>query len=227
MATGVAHELNQPLTAISAMAEGILLRQSDGIFLDQDRLEDMMGHILEMVDRMVGIIQHLRVFSRDTSKEPDTQFSLNEVVNESLKMIRAQLVNRGISVELELDADLPNTVGNPRQLEQVCLHLLANARDALEQEAERQDSDWHKRIVIRTQRGEEAILEVEDNGSGIEPEIQARIFEPFFTTKEVDQGKGLGLSISYAIVQNHRGRIETTSRPGIETLFKVILPISG
>ena len=204
-----------------------MLRQSDGIFLDQDRLEDMMGHILEMVDRMVGIIQHLRVFSRDTSKEPDTQFSLNEVVNESLKMIRAQLVNRGISVELELDADLPNTVGNPRQLEQVCLHLLANARDALEQEAERQDSDWHKRIVIRTQRGEEAILEVEDNGSGIEPEIQARIFEPFFTTKEVDQGKGLGLSISYAIVQNHRGRIETTSRPGIETLFKVILPISG
>ena len=224
MAAGVAHELNQPLAAISATAEGIVLRQEQGIEVEAARLKEMMEHITAMVERMGEIIQHLRVFSRDTSQEQGSLFAINEVVDSSLKMIRTQLNSHGIALQLELEESRTVVRGHPHQVEQVLLNLLANARDALDECGE----GVERRILIRTRREPEdggwIVLEVEDNGAGMDAETRTRLFEPFFTTKDADKGTGLGMSISYAIVQNHHGRIGCQSQVGAGTTFEVALP---
>ena len=219
MAAGVAHELNQPLSAISTVAGDVDMRLGGGQEVEQGQLREMMRKILGMVDRMAGTIDHLRTFSRDMSEEPSVRFAINEVVHSSLQVIGTQLKNHGIEVALELVEGLPALNGQPQQVEQVLLNLLANARDALDEKG------GDKRISIRTRLGDEGVVvEVEDFGAGIEAEDLPRIFEPFFTTKDVDKGMGLGLAISYAIVRNHDGQIVCVSRPGEGTVFRVVLP---
>ena len=222
MAAGVAHELNQPLGAISALAGNVHLRLTQGRDVARERLEEMMRDVLSMVERMADTIGHLRIFSRDAADEPGALLSLNEVVHASLKVISAQLKNHGIALDLQLAEDLPPVYGHANQLEQVVLNLLANGRDALD---ERAASDG-KLLQVRTYRDEtdQLMLEVADNGTGIEAEHLARLFEPFFTTKEADRGTGLGLSISYAIVRNHDGHITCESRRGEGATFRVALP---
>ena len=136
-----------------------------------------------------------------------------------------------MQLDLDLAEELPPVWGHPHQMEQVFLNLLSNARDALNEKAERAvggNREFDKHLTVRT-RCETygirwAIVEVEDNGDGIETANMERLFEPFFTTKEAGKGTGLGLSISYGIVQNHRGRISCESRKGEGALFRVVLP---
>ena len=231
MAAGMAHELNQPLTALSATAEGILLRQQEDMEIAPERLQGMMEHMLRLVERMVDTIQHLRIFSRDTSKEPGALLMVNEVVQSALELIQAQLKSHGIDLELDLGEELPQILGHPHPLEQVLLNLLSNAQDAMdEKEAQLEDNekaDWEKRLSIRTRHDaeeERVLIEVEDRGTGIRPEDQQRLFEPFFTTKEADKGTGLGLSLAYAIVKDHNGEIECQSQERKGTVFWIRLP---
>ena len=233
MAAGVAHELKQPLTVIETTAGDVCSRLMEGLDLPPEDLREMMQKVRKVVERMAGTVDHMRVFSRDVSEEPRRAFSLNEIIHNSLRIIGAQLKNHGIELTLDLAGDLPLVWGHPYPMEQVFMNLLGNARDALDERA-RQDAGgngaFEKRVAVRTRCETYGIrwvvVQVEDNGIGMEVADRERIFEPFFTTKEADQGTGLGLSISYAIVQNHHGRISCESSKGKGTIFRVVLPVS-
>jgi signal transduction histidine kinase len=232
MAAGVAHELIQPLGAISTTAGDVYLRLLEKIPMPEDELKEMMQDVVRMTERLGRTVEQLRVFSRDTSNEEAVEVSLNDVIENALQLMAAQLGNHGIHVRLDLADNRPSLIGHPHQLEQVMLNLLANARDAL---VERGDGNqagttaW-KRIAIRTRYDRiptpQVVLEVEDNGVGIDPTVQHRLFEPFFTTKTADRGTGLGLSISHSMVRNHGGEIQVESRVGSGTLFRVAIPAS-
>lgn len=231
MAAGMAHELNQPLTVISARAEWLKMRLEQNKEINREQQLEWSRHILEQVERMTHIIEHLRLFSRDCSQEPQTQVDINDVVHSARGMVDAQLKSHGIEIKTELAKELPQVLGDLFRLEQVLLNLLVNARDALNDQettlTDQERSTWEKSLHIRTQYDlakEQVILEVEDAGTGIRPEDQRHLFEPFFTTKAPDKGTGLGLSLSYAIVKDHKGEIECKSRPGECTLFRIRLP---
>lgn len=225
MAAGVAHELNQPLGGISATTEDYYLRLQEGLDVTPGQWREMLQRILGMVERMSETVDHLRVFSRDTSQEPGIAYDINGVVSDSLGIIGTQLQNHGIQVTQDLGDNLPELNGHPRQIEQVLLNLLGNARDAVDARGEK-DPAFEKQIVLTTRLTEDAIaLAVQDNGEGIDPDHIGRLFEPFFTTKPEDKGTGLGLSISYAIVKNHGGDITVDCSDG-RTVFTVILPLS-
>lgn len=226
MAAGVAHELSQPLAAMSAAVESVQLRAEQGIELSREAERRMWSRVSEMVRRMVGIIDHLRLFSRDWSQEKGVPFTMNDAVSGSLDLIGAQLRNRGIDVRVELDPDLPPVVGHLHQMEQVVLNLLANARDALDdRETAGGGATWTKRLWIRTRVDDRRVVaEVEDEGAGIDDRIAQRLFEPFFTTKEPDRGTGLGLAIAYAITRSHGGQMTFASRPERGTVFRISVP---
>ena len=226
MAAGMAHELNQPLTVVETTAGDICLRLMEGLPLETDELREMMEDVRGVVDRMAGTVDHLRVFSRDVSEEPRQAMDVNEVIESSLKMMSTQLENHGIDLSLDLSDALPKVWGHPHPLEQVVLNLLSNARDTVDERAEMEEAGYDKRIQIRTRAEDNAVvIEVEDNGVGMDEATRQRLFEPFFTTKDADRGTGLGLSIIYAIVRNHDGQITVESEPGVGTTFRVMLPV--
>jgi signal transduction histidine kinase len=228
MAAGVAHELVQPLSVVSTIAGDIFQRHLEGVTLPPERLQEMMTDILAVVGRLEGTIDQLLLFSRDTSGDPGISFPVNEAIHSSLKLIGTQLSNHGIKVVLDLGTALPPIWGHPRHLEQVLLNLLANARDALDEKEAPTTADWEKQITIRTRcRTEETLqilVEIEDNGTGMDEETCKQLFVPFFTTKEAGHGTGLGLSISYAIVHNYNGQITCESRKGVGTTFRLAFP---
>ena len=231
LAAGVAHELNQPLGAIAATAGDVWLRLVEGTDLPRARLKAMMEEVRHLVNRMGNTIDHLRVFSRDTSRQPGVLFAVNEALDASLHLVRARLKSHGVGLHLETAAPLPPVYGHPHRLEQVFLNLLTNALDSLDEKAARAaagQEPWEKRLTITTREeldgGRRVVVLVEDNGTGMDEECRQRVFEPFFTTKPADRGTGLGLSISYAIVKDHGGQITCESRQGEGTLFRVALP---
>jgi ligand-binding sensor domain-containing protein/C4-dicarboxylate-specific signal transduction histidine kinase len=221
-AAGVAHELNQPLSAISNTAGDIYLSLTDGIDLTSESMKEMMQDVLGLVKRMSGTVDHLRIFSREDQDEP-VKFSVSDVVRTGLGLVERQLKDHGIRLDVNLEENLPEVQGHPHQIEQVVLNLLNNARDALDgvEVAARH-------LIIRTEVDDgQVILEVEDSGKGIDPDHVGQVFRPFFTTKVAGEGTGLGLSISYAIVSKHQGEINCESQVGAGTLFRVKLPVSA
>jgi len=227
----MAHELNQPLTAISVLAEGLQARLRRGIEITVEHQLRWSRQTLESVERITRLIEHLRLFSRDGSQEPHAQVSLNEVVRGTLAMTRAQLQARGVEVAVDLADDLVPILGDQYRLEQVLINLIHNGRDAVEEKrarlSESERAGWQMRLGIRTRRErDQVVVEVEDNGVGMGEESQIRALEPFYTTKGPDRGTGLGLSISHAIVKDHGGEIECESREGEGSVFQVRLPLS-
>ncbi|MFN7018655.1 MAG: ATP-binding protein [Fimbriimonadales bacterium] len=203
LASGVAHELNQPLAIIRAIAQQNLdtLDTMPTPQLVQQLREDLQI-IHRQTVRMSQIIQHLRVFSR----KPREQFepvNLNEVAQNALILMREQLRQRGIALIEHYADDLPPVLGEANSLEQIVINLLTNARDALE---------GHENGVISIETGLHddgkrtyAELRVRDNGPGVPDDIRTQIFDPFFTTKDPNKGTGLGLAISLEIAQKHGG----------------------
>jgi PAS domain S-box-containing protein len=234
MATGIAHELNQPLNGIRAFAEGLQIGIDRGWPVVAAELRTTMGEIITQVDRITEIIDHMRTFARPEPEGETRTFALAEPVEGALKLMGAQLRVHGIVVYTEIAADLPPVRGRPNAIEQVLLNLLSNARDALDDRLRRQrageagtDADWRPAVTVRAladASGTDLRLEVADNGAGIPPQIVERLFEPFFTTKEVGKGTGIGLPIIRGIVESHGGRVEVDSRPGDGATFTVVLP---
>ena len=226
MATGVAHELNQPLSVIKTVSSFFCKKIERRESLDEDTLFTMLSKVDSNVDRATKIISHMRMFARKSGVKL-VPVQVNDVLERAFDIFRQQLKARGIEVVWDVEAGLPEIMADPDRLEQVLINLVINARDAIEEERRGRDAaKGDKQIVLRTRSaGERVVLEVSDNGPGIPAELLDKVFDPFFTTKEVGKGTGLGLSISYGIVKDCGGDIRVTSANGGGARFIIEFPI--
>lgn len=225
MATGIAHELNQPLSVIKTASSFFMRKIGKKEKLEKDVFLNIVKKISNNVDRATRIIQHMREFGRK-SEVTTEEVQPNEVLTRAMEIMGHQLKLRGIKVIWDLDEHLPTVLGDASRLEQVVVNLLVNARDAIEEKAKsRGESEEDDRIILRTRsRGKIVTLEVSDTGIGIPEAIVNRIFEPFFTTKAPGKGTGLGLSISYGIIKDFGGTIDVNSKQGSGASFTIRLP---
>ncbi|HKN85674.1 MAG TPA: ATP-binding protein [Nitrospiraceae bacterium] len=219
LASGIAHELNNPLNNIGLFAGNAEQYVASGQG-DTGPLRECLHHIQEQVRRAASIIRHIRTFAR-TAPLTHEEVSINEVLRQSVSLMVEELRLHNITVVFHLDETQPLVLGNTIQLEQIFVNLLTNARDAMQGLVNRV-------ITITTYMVNDKTVGVEiaDTGSGIPASVMPRIFDPFFTTKAVGQGTGLGLSITYGIVKEHRGTIEARSDEGTGTIFILQFPIS-
>jgi PAS domain S-box-containing protein len=214
MAAGVAHEINNPLTAVTGYAQLLIARED----IPPDIKTDLLA-INDGAQRVAGIVQRLLTFSRQT-KPQRKLVDINELIESTLILRAYQLKVNNIKVTTRLAPDLLETVVDPGQTQQVLLNLIVNA------ETEMKLAHGKGKLTITTEKSDNTIkICVKDDGPGIKPEIMDRIFDPFFTTREAGQGTGLGLSLCYGIVTEHKGKIYVKSQPGKGATFIVELPV--
>jgi len=226
LSAGLSHEVNQPLGGISMGLENILARMSEGK-LDEEYIRKKFEVLFLDVERINQIIQHVRIFSRDQQEALKEDVNVINVLNNALSLVKMQMKDHQIDVQLDFQDDHLVVTGNPYRLEQVFLNLLSNARYAVE-EREKLDknTDYQKVISIHCRRVNSSCeIKVRDNGIGIAPKNLDKIFDPFFTTKDEERGTGLGLSISYGIVKEFGGNIRVMSHEMKMTEFIIQLPL--
>ncbi|MEI6455694.1 MAG: response regulator [bacterium] len=225
MATGIAHEINQPLNTISLGIENLLEEIRKYEKIDQDYFQKKAKKIFDNITRISYIIDHVRTFSRGQDDFILTNFMINESIRNGLSLISEQFRHKGIGLTLELDNSVPPILGNPYKFEQVIMNVLVNAKDALEEKKKKTRKDFGMMISI-TSRHEQGmiVVEVTDNGIGIRAEEIQGIMLPFHTTKEPGKGTGLGLSISYGIIKEMHGDIEVKSQLSTGTTIRITIP---
>ena len=212
LAAGVAHEVNTPLTGVSSYTQMLM-----GMLPETDPKHALLQKVRRQADRASDIVNNLLNFSRTGGATEFTELSINRVMDDTLQLLEPQLRRSQIEIVREYDPDLPQTYGNAVKLQQVFTNLILNARDAILEGG---------RITLFTASTAEdtIVIEISDTGMGIAPENVAKIYDPFFTTKGVGRGTGLGLAVSYGIVQEHAGHIAVESTPGTGTTFRITLP---
>ncbi|HYY43037.1 MAG TPA: ATP-binding protein, partial [Pyrinomonadaceae bacterium] len=211
LAAGVAHEINTPLTGVSSYTQMLL-----GMLAETDPKHALLQKINRQTERATGIVNNLLNFSRTGTVTEFGAVDLNHVLDDTLQLLEPQLRQSQVEIERAYDLKLPPAYGNSGKLQQVFTNLLLNARDALPAGG---------RVTLSTESdGDHVTVHVADTGIGIAPENVARIYDPFFTTKGVGRGTGLGLAVSYGIVQEHSGHITVHSAPGRGTTFRITLP---
>ena len=215
--SGVAHELNNPLATILTWAER--LSQRPAAQLD-DQTKRGLETILSESERAAKIVRNLLTFAR---KRHTTRamVDVNQIVRETLALRSYEQTLANITIIEALAAGLPLAFADPHQFQQVLLNLIINAEQAM------LGANGRGTLILRSWHdldGDAVILEVNDDGPGVPEDVQPRIFDPFFTTKEVGKGTGLGLTVAYAIIQEHGGRITVQSQPGEGASFFVALP---
>jgi PAS domain S-box-containing protein len=215
LAAGVAHEINTPLAVISSYAQ-MLTKQ----MRDDTRLTPLLERITQQTFRASEIANGLLNFSR-TSTTEFRETDLNQVIRDTLALVEHQMKTARITVALELSDTLPRIHGNPGKLQQVFLNLLLNAKDAMPQGGQ---------LLVNTIANGHVEATIADSGAGIAPEHLKRIYDPFFTTKSAPKpgerrGTGLGLSVSYGIIQEHAGKINVESTLGVGTTFHLEFPL--
>ena len=212
---GVAHELNNPLTAVVGFSELLQSTSTD------EKVRGHLDRIAKSAHRCHKIVHSLLSFARQHAPERKL-VDLRVVVEEVLEIMSYDLRTSNVTIVREFAAELPQVMADPHQLQQVFVNILGNARQALE------SFQRESRIVVRTREEKgRVIAEFQDNGPGIRQEHLARIFDPFFTTKPVGKGTGLGLSLCYGIIQEHGGKIFARSEPGHGAVFVIELPVAG
>jgi two-component system, LuxR family, sensor kinase FixL len=216
MASAIAHELNQPLSAvISYLETARLLLQADAG--SPERLDEVMQRAVRQVERAGEVIRNLRQFARkgEAQRRPE---NLNTLVEEALAITLLGTRQSGVHVTLDLDQSVAPILVDGVQIQQVVLNLVRNAVEAMQ-------AVEHRELQITTRvAGNTAEISIADTGPGISPEITERLFQPFATTKTT--GMGLGLSISRDIVEAHEGELSATPRPSGGTIFRVTLPVT-
>ncbi|MBN1489600.1 MAG: cache domain-containing protein [Phycisphaerae bacterium] len=210
LAAGIAHEINNPLTGVLTFAH--LLREKENID-PQDRQD--LDLIVNETTRVREIVRGLLDFARERPVEREW-LNINEVVRQTMRLVRSQKQFQQIVVEERLADGLPWISADRNQIQQVLLNLSLNACEAM---------SGGGTLTVATSAGDRTvIITVSDTGSGIKPEHLGQIYEPFFTTKPVGTGTGLGLSVSYGIVEHHGGHLEVESEDGRGATFRIILP---
>lgn len=218
--SGIAHEVNNPVSIIKLHIASVM-QNIESQKLPEDLIETL--RVIQRQNNKIGqIIAGLQAFSRQGYFSPDW-INVNQTVHTALRLVENTLQNQDIVYQAELEDSLPKVFLDPIRIEQVLLNLFNNAIEAMPGggvltvsttlKTDQTDEDW---LVIR----------VRDTGTGIEEEHLAQLFDPFFTTKEVGEGTGLGLSVSYGLIHEHRGRIEVSSQPGKGSEFQIYLPLT-
>lgn len=212
LVAGVAHELNNPLTGISTFAQ-LLLEDN----LQGEQLESV-SLIKREADRAIGVIRDLLLFARKTDAR-DVPVDINTIVKHTVRLRALASRSGGIDVHMRLDESNPQARGDEQKLQQVLLNLLVNAESAME-------GTQLRHLSLTTQRKHSMVqIVISDTGHGMPPAVSQRVFEPFFTTKPPGEGTGLGLSVSYGIIQAHEGTISVESTPEVGTTFTILLPL--
>ena len=223
---GVAHELNNPLAAIMGFAQLLLKRE----WTDDDRMA--IETISHEAERSAKIVRDLLTLARKREATRRAPVNLNDVVGYIMRTRRYALETSAIGCDIDLDPTLPCVCGDRTQLEQVLLNLVTNAEQALRSvvdtaRAAGREVGFSPRLAVRTRReGNDAILEVSDNGPGIPPESHSQIWDPFWTTRAEGEGTGLGLSVVHHIVVEHGGTIDVSSASPTGACFRARLPVS-
>ncbi len=215
LTAGISHEIGNPLASISSLVQELAAlddSSSEGPEFMQDSLNAINGHL----ERISRIVRSLGDFAR-VSTSRKVASDIREIFHRTTELVKYDKRFRRIRYQAEFEA-IPPLLVNPDQIEQVFLNLLLNALDAMPEGGD-------LRVTMRRQ-GPEVVVQVEDTGRGIDPEVMDRVFDPFFTTKPLGKGTGLGLSICYGTVRDHGGTITIKSMKGSGTVFTVRLPIA-
>jgi two-component system NtrC family sensor kinase len=223
LASGVAHELNNPLTGILTFSH--LLRQK---MPDKSADAEDMDLVIRETKRCAAIIKRLLDFARE--KHPEKKFTdLNQVIDDTVRIVERPAHLRDIEIAVDLDRSLPPIWIDADQIKQVVMNMLVNAQHAVEEKGA---------ITISTRRAQDpragaseqkpmVAISIVDTGCGIPEKNLKRIFDPFFTSKDVGKGTGLGLSVSHGIVEAHGGMIDVQSKVGEGSTFRVLLPLTA
>ncbi len=212
LGAGIAHEVKNPLTGILGCSQLALMEVEEGSFVYTN-----LALIEKETKRCKAIIDNLLKFARQEKAEM-APIEVTPVVEDTCAIVHHQMELNRVKLECDLAPGLPCIRGNANQLQQVLMNLVVNAQQALA------GNEGRIRIVTRSVEGGRLEILIEDNGPGIPEEIQSKLFEPFFTTKPPGQGTGLGLSVSFGIIQEHGGGITLESQPGHGTKFRITLP---
>jgi two-component system, NtrC family, sensor kinase len=212
LVAGVAHEVNNPLSSISAFAQ-LMLRDGGLTSVQRESVEIIKSETV----RASHVVKDLLAFARRREAQHEL-VDLNEVIARTLRLRGYQMSNNKIVLETNLATDLPNVAGDARQLQQVSLNLVINAVQAMTEIG-------GGTLGVSTHRvNDSVVMDVRDTGPGIPQATRAHIFEPFFTTKDEGEGTGLGLSVSYGIITAHGGVIEVLETSSSGTTIRVTLP---
>jgi len=223
LAAVVAHEINNPLASVVTYSKLLLRRFRSSQREDEEwrQTTQTLAAIAEESGRCGEIVSNLLLFARRTGSRFEP-VDLNEIARKTTFLIKHQMDLAQVSLNLKLGSGLPQAMCDPAQIEQALLALCINAVEAM-------PSGGTLTVATRRAEGERVVVEVEDDGAGIDPEVAPHIFEPFYTTKGEGESKGLGLGLAvvYGIVQRHNGAIEVDSEPGRGTRMTVLLPLEG
>jgi two-component system NtrC family sensor kinase len=215
-ASGIAHELNNPLTGVLTFTSLMRKKTPDGTEDAQD-----LDLVIRETKRCASIIKRLLDFARE--KTPASGwYDLNRVIEDTVRIIDRPASLQKISLECQLDPALPQVWGDPDLIKQVVMNLLVNAQQAIDDK-----TGGSVQVLSRKVDANHVEVVVIDSGCGIPPAHMERIFDPFFTSKEVGKGTGLGLSVSYGIVRAHGGKISVESEVGQGSTFRVLLPVEA
>jgi signal transduction histidine kinase len=217
LTAGIAHEINNPVNNLSLILESLV---EDGDNMDNDERRSLYQEAMDQADRTSEIVKNLLEFSRASHPRVE-DVDAAEVVEKTGRLLRNEMALRNIRFTKEIQPGLPRVRMDKGGLQQVLLNLLMNAIQAMESGGEL------KTVVGEADTPGEIRIDVIDNGPGIPPELIDKIFDPFFTTKKEGVGTGLGLSVSYNIIQNNGGRVELESQVGRGARFSIYLPLAG
>ncbi len=224
LASGVAHEINNPINGVMNYAQLI----QDRLPADSP-LTEFAGEIIHETQRVATIVRNLLTFSRD-EKQSHSPARLVDIVEGTLSLIRTVIRHDQITLHVNIPPELPELKCRSQQIQQVLMNLMTNARDALNERypGHAPDKVLNVSAVLFEKEGRRWIrITVEDHGIGITPEVRERMFDPFFTTKPRDKGTGLGLAISHGIVKEHHGELTAESEPGKFTRMHLGLPVDN